>query len=231
MSIAKGALRTAVLQYMDAVNSARWAAAAGGEVDLRIGSVYDRLWRRILSANRFYRVAKRTPTSDAVTGRYLVSDLTQGTGNSIQRFHRILVVIIDGRGYEQGSLTEWALADGTETGVMRCIWYQEGSNLNALPIQTSKLADAIWVNWIPPRPGNLDLDNATVDFPDGYEEVLIAHAAARLLTKGGAETQAARDLKNEVEEDFQEMLADIARVSTNPLQVQYTDTAIEWGGV
>lgn len=212
---------------MDAVNAGRWSATAGGEVDLRISSVYDRIWRRMLNANRFYRVSARTPTSDVITGKYLMSDLSIPSGDSAQRLYRVLQVIVDGRVLSQAQLTEWVFAAEQSTGY---VWYQEGQNLTALPLQVNKRADAIWVNWLPQRPSALSSDEVVVDFPDGYEEVLIVLSAARLLMKGGAETGAARDLRTEIEEDYQELLQDVARVSTNPLMTTPLDSAFDWGG-
>lgn len=227
MSISRGTLRNDVLKQADALGSGRWDATAGGEVDRRISSVYDRIWRRILNANRFYRVSARTPTSDAVTGKYLMADLTIASGDSAQRLYRILQVLVDNRVYTEGKLTDWALAAQTGIGYL---WYQEGLNLTALPLQTGKVADAIWVNWLPQRPSALSGDSVLVDFPDGYEEVLIVLAASRLLMKGGAETQASRELRTDIEEDYQELLQDVSRVSTNPLMATPLDNAMEWGG-
>lgn len=229
MTINRLALRTSVLGYMDANGSRRWDSAAGGEVDLRISGVFDRLWRRILNANRFYRVAKRTPTSDA-TGRYLISDLSLGSGDAAQRFYRALRVIIDGRPYGLSNLGIEALSAEQQPSLERRVWYQEGTNLTALPLQPNLTADAIWVNWIPQRPSALSGDAVAVDFPDGYEEVLIVYGAARLLMKGGAETQASRELQQEIQEDFEDLMADVARVSTDPLTMAPIDSAVDWAG-
>lgn len=231
MSISRGTLRDDALRQADAFGARRWDATAGGEVDRRISSIFDKVWRRILNANRFYRVAKRTPTSDA-TGRYLVSDLSQPSDvakpfDSLQRLYRVLQVIVDGIIYDEGSLIRYAVDEASNMG---CHWYQEGTSITALPLQPAKTADAIWVNWIPQRPAALTADTEIVDFPDGHEEVLITLSAARLLMKGGAETQASIELKADVTEDYEELLQDVARFSTNPLTMQPTDRASEWGG-
>lgn len=231
MSIVRGTLRDDTLRTADAFGSGRWDRAPGGEVDRRISGVFDRIWYRILNANKQYRVADRTPTSD-VSGRYLVSDLTQGLGDAAQRFYRILAVLVDGRQYQGPvDLTTWtAAAQATTAGdAGPAIWYQEGLNLNLLPQQAGKTAD-IWVNWIPARPSVLSDDNAIVDFPDGHEDVLITLAAARLLMKGGAETQASLELKADITEDYEELLQDVARIATKPLTMNFTDSASDWAG-
>lgn len=231
MSIVRSTLRDDTLKVADAFGAKRWDASAGGEVDRRISGVYDKIWRRLLNANRYYRVSKRTPSSDGVVGRYLVSDLSQqsdpNNADTLERLYRVLQVIIDGRIYDEAQLTDWAVAEAQNTGFH---WYQTGTTLTALPLQTNKQADAIWVNWIPQRPSALSGDTVAVDFPDGYDDVLIHLSAARLLMKGGAETQASLELKAEVAEDYEEMLQDAARFSTNPLIMHPTDTANEWGG-
>lgn len=231
MSILRGTLRDDTLRVADAFGSGRWDRTPGGEVDRRISSVYDKIWRRILNANKQYRVSKRTPVSDA-NGRYLLSDLNGSSGDTLERFYRVLIVFIGSREYEGPvDLARWAAADlGGTSNAGPYVWYQEGQSLNALPMQVGTAADAIWVNWLPQRPAALTADTVAVDFPDGYDDVLITLSAARLLMKGGAETQASRELHAEVEEDYQEMLQDLARIATKPLSMTYTDGREDWAG-
>lgn len=222
-------LRADVLESMDATGSGRWDTTPGGSVDRRIASVFDSLWKDILNANPYYAYGARTPVSDA-NGRYLLTDLNFSADDTLQRFYRILGVAIDGFIYD-GPVqpTEWQGQTLLGSGVNSRVWYQEGVALVALPIQAAKVPDAIWVNYIPQRPDQLQDDNSTVTFPDGYEEVLIGLSAARLLTKAGAETQAAMEIKAEVAPLYSKMLADVSRLSTKPLAIQYNDTASEWG--
>src|SRR5712691_9421341 len=89
----KGGLRTAVLQQADAVGSDRWDAAAGGEVDQIISDCFDREWKNILNANRYYKYAQVLVNTDPVTGRIPIANLSTGTGDNQQRFYRVLVLI------------------------------------------------------------------------------------------------------------------------------------------
>lgn len=234
MSITKGTLRTNVLEYMDASGAGRWDSTPGGTVDLRISSVFDQLWRQLLGVNRFYRVAKRTPTSNA-SGRYLLSDLNGGSGDSLQRLYRIINLIIDGREYTGPVvLSDWALTDQLGDGDIlgagtSYVWYQEGSAINALPFQPLKHADAVWVNWLPQRPAALSADDVAVDWPDGYEEILVVRSAARLLMKGGAETQASYELKQEIQGDLDAMMLDVARIGAGPQTYGFVDFTRDWG--
>lgn len=232
MSLPRQQLREDTLLMADAFGSRRWDAEAGGEVDRKSSGVYDKIWRRILNANQHYRVSQRTPTADA-TGRYLVSDLDStpdpdvpGSIDTLERFYRVLAVKIDGLMYTEDRLSRWV---GREDVLSPLVWYREGTRLTVIPLQAAKVADGIWVNWIPQRPSALAGDASTVEFPDGYEEVLVTMCAARLLMKGGAETEGARELRMEVQEDYDEMLQDIARVSTKPMSMIHSDDESLWG--
>lgn len=225
----RGTLRGDVISYMDATLSQRWDQAAGAEVDRRIGAVYDSIWHRMLNANPYYRVGKRTPASNS-TGRYLLSDLTVGADDTLQRFYRVLGVVIDLYPYDGPvDFSTWAPFELQNISTANRVWYQEGTSLVALPIQASKVADAIWVNYIPQRPDELEGDNSVIEFPDGHEEVLIALSAARLLTKAGAETQAAAEIKAEIRMAYDELIGDISRVANRPSGIAYIDSTSEWG--
>lgn len=222
-------LRSDVIDYMDAQDSERWDSSPRGVVDRRISSVFDSLWRDILNAAPYYRVGTRTPTSD-VNGRYLFSDLEVNAGDLTQRLYRVIGVAIDGFTYKGPESFKLMSPQALYGNGDQRVWYEEGTNLVALPIQASKIADAVWVNWMPQRPDQLEDDNSSVDFPADHEEVLIGYSAARLLTKAGAETAAANDIKNELLPEYRALLADVARRSTAPWEIAYSDSAIEWGG-
>lgn len=218
-------LRDDALRLADAFGSKRWDNEAGGEVDRILSSVFDRTWRRILNANANYRVSQRTPTSDAVTGRYSKADLNGSTGDTLERLYRVLAVRIDGQPYREQRLATYI---DREDQINSMVWFEEGQSITALPLQLSHAAD-IWVNWIPARPVTYTADSVEVDFPDGYDQVLIQLGAARLLMKGGAETQASAELRQDIQEDYDEMLQDIARVSTTPMSMLHTDRGTDWG--
>lgn len=218
--------RAAVLSEMDATDSGRWLPA---EVDRKNGATFDALWRNILNANPYYLVGQRTPTSDS-DGRYLIDDLSTETGDLSERFYRILGVQIDGYLYDGPvQLTDWASRALSGNTADQRVWYQEGRKIVAMPIQASKLADAFWVNYIPQRPDLLEGDDSEINFPDGHEEVLITLSAARLLSKGAAETQAAAELRAMIRPDYDELMADVARTSIRPTMIQYGDTSFDWG--
>lgn len=227
MSITKADLRTRVLQMADAVGDSRWDATAGGEVDQHIGVVMDREWKRILNANPFYRIGRRTPSSDT-SGYYTLTDLDSGTGDTAQRHYRVLAFAVGNIVYEESRLDLWLLPN-TSNPQPQYIWYFEGTKLMALPITVSAAADVI-VNWIPPRQEQLSGDTIVVDFPDGYENVVAWDAASMLLNKGASEAQRAQVLSYQAEALRQDMLQDIMRRSTAPIKMRYNDAASDWAG-
>ena len=222
-------IRTRTLRRADAVGSPRWDTTAGssGEVDQILGLAFDKEWRRILNANRYYRYAKRTPTSNS-SGRYVLSDLDSGSGDTVQRLYRIIKVVIDDILYKHSRFDLWPQAE--DKGWSPRVWWREGDDVFALPKQASKAATGIYVNHIPARIDNLSADTVNITFPDGYEDIGCLEAAALILSKGGAETQASSELKALAEEMRADMLQDIARLSTEPLRFEPEDSAMDWAG-
>ena len=227
MSITKGTLRTRVLQMADAVGADRWDADAGEEVDFHISIVLDREWKRILNASPYYRVGRRTPTSDA-DGYYAISDLDSGSDDSEERLYRVIAVSVDDTVYEETRLDQY-MFPSTSSPQPQYLWYFEGSKLMALPVTASKQATIV-VNHLPTKFSDLATDNSTVTFPDGYEDVLACSGAALLLMKGGAEAQAAAALEIQAEELRQDMLQDLMRRSMKPIGMRYSDSVTDWAG-
>lgn len=227
MSLTKSQLRSRVIQLADAVGSQRWETTPGGEVDQHIGIAMDREWKRILNANPYYRVARRTPTSDA-NGYYAVSDLSSGTGDATERLYRVIAFAVDNVVYEEGRLSDYLLPNA---GAVQpnYVYYFEGTQLMALPKTASKAADVV-VNWLPQRHDQLAGESSGLDFPDGYENVIAWSAAAMLLNKGAVEAGAAQVLEYQAEQLRQDMLQDLARRSTNPIKLRYADDRSDWAG-
>src|SRR3990167_965103 len=96
MSLTRAQYRTRIAQRMDATSSSRWDATpgTGGEIDPILSHVFDREWRTILTHAPSVRIGTRTPTSNA-SGRYALSDLNSGSGDTLQRLFRIRSVVID----------------------------------------------------------------------------------------------------------------------------------------
>lgn len=229
----KGQIRTRVLQLADAEDSTRWDDAAGGEVDSHIGVIQDREWKRILNVNPYIRLARRQPTTTS-TGYISGTDLDSGSGDSTQRKYRVIAVVINNAVYEEMQFREWVTGSkGSNIGPTG-VWYWEGDDIFSLPKQASFAlttgGDGVWVSHLPCRQENLATESSTFTFPDGYEDVVAFEAAALLLLKGGAETQAAVDLQRQAELLRQDMLQDFARRSLKAQKFQYADLSFDWGG-
>lgn len=218
-----------IQDMMDARSSGRWSTTAGqtGEVQRALSVAVDREWRQILKSQPYYKMAERSVTSDATTGRYAISDLTSGSGNSVQRLYRILSIVIDNIPYDLTTQSEFIM--GEYLNLNSRVWWLEGDNIMTLPKQLSHAA-TVWVNYIPCRVDQLALDADAITFPDSYEDIPFLEAAASLLSKGGAETQAAAELREEAKDLRDEMQSDLSRVSIRPMFMRATDFAHEWGG-
>ena len=227
MAYTKAQYRAAALAEADATGSSRWdTTASTGEVDRKLGLVFDREWKNILNVNPYYRAQKLTPTTSS-TGRIAISDLTSGSGNTIRRFYRILGIMRNNTVYDPAELRENLLAESLNA--QSFTFQREGTDIFLLPKEVSVQFE-VWVNWIPQRTDKLSADGDTIDFPEEYEELLRYAGAAALLLKGGTETAEAQWLKQEAKEIREEMLQDIGRLSIHPNFVKHPDLAIEWGG-
>lgn len=225
----KATLRTETLKQADAENSDRWDVTPGGEVDRRISTVFDREWKLILNANQFYNYQSVLVNTDPVTGRVPLASLTTGSGDTQKRFFRILALIgpTDNIVYEPAWFTDIPLGETFAANVR--VWYLEGQNIFILPKQLNTQFD-FRTNWIPTRPGDLATENALINFPGDYQDIIPLETAAWMLTKGGAETGAAAELRQFAQVLRDDMLQDVVRVSVDADQMRYPDSRFQWGG-
>lgn len=233
MGITRSSLRTRSLQLADAVSSSRWdstTTGASGEVDQHMGIVHAREWRRILNAAPYYRVSKRTPATDA-SGQILISDLSSGSGDSQERFYRVLLLSVDDVPMREVQGKDAFMSTLTTTGssLSDGVWYRQGDYL-VVPNAVSRTNCDVWVNHLPTRADNLTGDAVTVVFPDDYEDILAYEIASILLSKGAAEVDAAAALKALAEDMRRDLLQDVARISGKPLVMGFPDSAAEWAG-
>ena len=98
MAFTRAQLRTRILRRMDAEDNSLWDTTAGatGEVDQVMGFVFDKEWRRILNANPDYRTNRVQLTADT-DGKYAISGLTTGSGDTVKRFYRMRTVTCNNR--------------------------------------------------------------------------------------------------------------------------------------
>lgn len=211
---------------MDAVQSSRWDDTFVSTV---LGIVHGGEWSGILAANPYHRFAQRSVTAGA-TGLFAYTDLDSGTGDSAQTHHRILA-ITDGNGrvYRETSFREVPLATSSQSGQsIDGLWYDAGTNVQVLP--PSGIALTVTINHTPPIISALSADSVTPEFPAGHEDILWLEAAAYLLSKGGAENEAAQTMRAMAEVSRQNMYSDLARRAAGPVHLMFQDRAADWGG-
>lgn len=227
MSFTRTQLITNTREMMDAVDSDRWSDSFISTV---LGVVSGREWSGILSANPYYRFAQRSVTTNS-SGQFAYTDLNSGSGDSAQNWYRILAIADANYVYRQTAFMEAPLATTTNFLTPESkMWYDAGSSIQVLPV-TNGLSLTVSVNWVPPRIDQLSADSVTVDFPDGHEVILWLEAAAMLLSKGGAENDAAQTMRAMAEQERQELYSDISRRSARPMFMQFNDGPGDWGGL
>ena len=208
----------------DARSSERWSDQ---DINYALGLVHMREWKRLLNAAPYFRFATRTVTQDA-SGQIATSALDGGSGDTQERFYRVLDVAQQERVYDEVSFRDVPTATtATTTNVLRA-WYRIGSTIQCLPVE-SGASMTVWVNHTPTPMDRLSSDSAFAEFPRDYELLIAYETAAWLLVKAGSETDSADKLQQMAEQIRQDLLADVARGSTNPLQMRYPDRRQDWG--
>lgn len=209
----------------DAYQSQRWDASQQGEVDRRLGIVHRREWKKILNAAPYYQTAMYAPTTDG-NGNVPLTALSSGSGDALRQLYRIIAVYGRNFRYEYVDARNWIQSSLFPTQDL--IWYLNGANI-VLPNAPSTLLNGVFVNWVPQRFDQLATDQSVVSLPPDYDDVFSNEGAAALLMKGAAEAAAAAALRAEADTWRQDLLADLARVSTTPASIQYESSSLDWG--
>lgn len=225
MTVTRAQAMTNTREMMDATGSARWGDPIVRTV---LGIITDVEWGGILAANPFYRFASRSVTC-ATDGTFPYTALNSGSADATQTYYRILSVNDGSVLYRQTSFMQMPMATSSNyASPYDKYWYDAGSNVQTLPVAANVLTVA--VNWMPPRVDSLSGDGVNIDFPDGAEVILWLEAAAMLLSKGGAENDAAQTMRAMADEQRQSLYSDIARRAARPLSLGFNDGASEWAG-
>jgi hypothetical protein len=181
-------------------------------------------WRRVLDVAPYYQVIQYTPTCDG-TGFIPLTSLSQGSGDLQQNLYRILSVSFNNFIYQEVVPKDYFLAN--QNGVVYYCYFRNGQGIS-VPGLANQQATGIWVNWTPTRFDQLSTDNSFVGLPDDYYDIFTLSGAAALLFKGGAEAEAASALMAEADQKRRDRLQNLARLSINPIQVQYDDNRFDW---
>lgn len=225
MSYTRTQLVTLTEEAMDAVSSDRWGATLKLQA---LSTVYGRGWRRILQANRTYRFARRSVTLDA-DGRVAVSSLDSGSGDTAERFYKLLAAakVDTSQRYRVSEFMDDPLRTLVHPTFPSFEVWRQGDNLQFTPVEAVSVY--CWVNHVPTLIKDMAGDNSTIVWPaDEYVPILAYEAGAFLLGKGGAEAGAAASLSVMAEDLWSDLLADVARFSTDPLFIQASDRSSDW---
>lgn len=212
-------------EMMDAVNASRWGDPFISTV---LGIVSAREWSGILGANPYYRFARRSITT-ASDGTFDYADLNAGSADDTEYFSRIFTIDDGSVLYREIAFQDDPMGlSSNYANPADKVWYDAGDGAQILPVGAVALTVAI--NWTPPRVDQLSDDSITIDFPDGREVILWLEAAAMLLSKGGAENEAAQTMRAMAEQERQTMYSDLGRRSTKPTFLAFPDSSREWFG-
>lgn len=225
MSVLRSVYMTNVRNQADATGSPRWSDT---EVRTALGIAGLEAWSAILGANPYYKFAQRSVTANAL-GQFTWASLSSGSGDTAQNLYRLLAMT-DGSGvvYRQSAFMDTPLGTATNAVPNQYLWYDAGDNVQILPVAPTALT--VSVNYTPPSIDSLSADTVAVDFPVGHEAVVFLNAAAFLLDKGGAESDAAGALRASAFLRLQMLLQDLSRRAAQPMMLSFPDRASDWGG-
>jgi hypothetical protein len=211
----------------DAEGSARWSDTS---IKRLLDTVYHREWSRILAAFPTYRWAEYTVVTDS-NGRIPKSALSTDTA----RLHKILQmkqgdILIRPLGIHDQPFVGGSETVGTSDLHSLALhqYYFIGDEIQILPVQQA-VSTTVAVSHIPKAISAL-ASGDPITFPADYEIILAFEGAALMLSKGGAETEATRDLIQLARTMREDMLADISRPRFGPTEIGFNDMASDWGG-
>ena len=232
MSMTQAQLLAALTDEMNATGSSQWSPATLlSWLDL----AFWQEWANILNANNVYYSQSVTVTLDS-NGQFAISALTNGSADAVKNFYRVLSLAQPQGGnqpclfYRQTRYQDYPNPQPNQGTYLSGLWYRLGQQIQVMPVQ-SGLQLSVQVNYRPPRPSQLSGSSVVVDFPDGYEMLLVFVAAMYALNKGGSETEAAGTMSVMATNIRAMMLMDLARQGTWPIVATAFDSPQDWGGV
>lgn len=228
MAWTKATYLTRTREWMDATGSDRWSDAF---LYALLGLKFREEWEGMLDAAPTYRFAQRSVTTDA-NGQFALSDLSSGSGDSAQTAYKI-ITITDGNTI-QWRETDFARVPLGTSGTMSALdfdrsYYLVGNQVQLLP-SSGGMGLVVSCSLVPTPIDSLSADSSVVDFVDGYENLIAMLAAADALAKGGTETGATGDLRALAQTYRQGLYASVARRTTTPTFLGFSDSSYTWGG-
>lgn len=185
-------------------------------------------WRGILGVNAYYRTALYTVPLDA-NRTFAWDALTSGTGKDIKRVYRVLEMT-DAQGHDITPTQADRLRIANNASALATtvrLWTKVGDRVQVFGATGNV---NVLVNWTPASVSELASDADIVDWPDEWRPLLYYETASMVLSKGGRETNEARELMQMAEKVRQRMLQAIGRDSASPMTLGANDSPWDWGG-
>lgn len=231
MTMTQAQLLAACRDEMNAAGSSQWSDAT---LLSWLGLASWQEWANILNANNVYYSQSVTVTQDS-SGQFAISALTTGSGDTQKNFYRVLSLAQPQGGnqpclfYRQTRYQDYPNPQPNQGTYLSGLWYRIGTQIQVMPVQAG-LQMSVQVNYRPPRVDQLSLSSVSVDFPDGYEMLLVHDAASYALMKGGSEAQASAQIQAKGDAIRSMMLLDLARQGTWPIVSTSFDRPEDWAG-
>jgi hypothetical protein len=192
------------------------------------GMVHVDEWRKLLDIAPYRRTARRTVTLDG-DSRFAWGALDAGSGNSAQNAYRILEMVdAAGETIHPAPADRVRLVD-PGTGGYHKLWTRVGDDVQTFGTRPGE-AVRVLVNYTPCSLADLASDSDIVDWPSEWKPILFYETAALALSKGGRETNEARELLQFADLMRQKMLAAYRRDASTPYILGADDHPWEWGG-
>lgn len=224
-------LLAATRDQMNATGSPQWSDST---LLSWLGLAHWQEWANLLNANNVYYSQNITVTQD-VNGQFPIANLTTGSGDAQKNFYRILTlaqptsVTQPQLFYRNTRYQDYPNPQPNQQTYLSGLWYRLGTQIQVMPVQNGQTM-AVQVNYRPPRVDQLSGSGVTVDFPDGYEMLLVLMAGVFALQKGGNEAQAAAVLKATADMVRAQMMMDLGRQTTWPIVATAFDRTEDWAG-
>ena len=219
-------LVTLLKAKVESEGSDRWSA---DEYLQTLNRIFNDEWGNILDAAPYHRFAVVAVTP-AANGTFPLTALDGGSGDAEQNFYRILNVSDGNANYSETRYQDVPLATSSNYyPLFGYGYYLAGNYVQMLPIG-SGVTMQVGVNYKPTNPVDYSADTVTIDYPEHSELVIVYAAAAELLNKGGAESQAAQTLTAMADKSRMSLLDDLRRRTINPTRMAYPDGRGDWGG-
>lgn len=211
----------AAQEMMDGEGAPRWSTTLLLQL---LDQTFDAEWDLLLASAPYYRF-QSVPVTTGSDGTFPLTDLDTGSGDSEQRFFRILAVNDGNYAYREVRFEDVPLANySSYLPLYPKIYYLAGTSYQVFPKGVVSLN--VVTNWRPPKPSDLSSGDVELDFPDAM--VLAYSLAYRALYKGGTESTQAGILRQLADDTRAQMLDAIRRRTTTPTQMIYSDRSSDW---